>query len=156
MALQLRVNDMKEPATTYSSLRSLSKKAQRLLVSRLKPTLEGMTLRNPSSQRSLTSKGHLWDKAQRTFQKRKQKDFKSQRGLRTPRQQGLLNTAGRMHIWTHRDLWQQLHGLHRSKLNGVSALRQRGHRSTSLTQGYLQLIASHKWIIGFLQGSRPA
>jgi hypothetical protein len=32
------------------------------LVSRLKPTLEGMTLRNPSSQRSLTSKGHLWDK----------------------------------------------------------------------------------------------
>lgn len=42
---------------------------------------------------------------------------------KTPRKQDFLNTAGPTHIQTHRD-WQLAHGLLRSALDRVPALRR--------------------------------
>jgi hypothetical protein len=53
--------------------------------------------------------------------KRRQKDHKIQRGWRTPRKQGCLDTTGPTHINSQR-LWQYAQGLHKSKPNGGSVL----------------------------------
>lgn len=66
---------------------------------------QGAESERPWNTPSLT--GYLYQisplRVQRTLRNETQKECKNQREGKSPRKEGLLDTAGLMHMWTHRD-----------------------------------------------------